>query len=319
MDKLKALNLFIAVVDTGSFAGAAKRHNTDPSTVSKAMQRLEQDLQVQLLLRSTRRLSLTNAGEAYVMTARSLLEELHQCEDNLKSDNQTPRGRLKLNLPVSYGRLYITPLLAEFNQQYPEIELDVSYNDAYVDMIEHGIDLSVRSGTLSDSGLVAQQISPMDFLICAAPDYIQAYDQSFQEDKLDDHSWIRFRFRQSGRVMPVFFGELDEEPRLYNPSMDYVVDDGEVLAELCAQGLGLTQIPFFIARKWLDSGEIAPVYPCFTDQRMGVYLIYPKRDYLPQRTRCFIDFIKQKTLDRNETAMSTWARSVAIAGMRPQA
>ncbi len=314
MDKLKALKLFITAVDTGSFAGAAKHYSTDPSTVSKAVQRLEDQLEIQLLIRSTRSLKLTEFGEVYIKTARTLVDQLHYCEESLKSDNDLPKGRLKINMPVSYGRLYIRPLMAEFCKLFPEIELELSYDDAYIDMIEQGIDVSIRSGALQDSGFIAQQLSPLDFLICASPEYIKD-SHSFAEQSLSEHSWIRFRFRQSGRIMPIMFGSnqqrgsSDIEPRHYDPGQQIIVDDGEVLAELCADGLGLTQIPHFIAKNWLESGTLVPVFPYYSTPAFGAYLVYPKRDFMPRKTKCFIDFIKTKIQQKGETPLSTWART----------
>ena len=156
----------MSTIETGSFSATAKKHATDPSTVSKAIKRLEEQLGLQLLYRSTRQLSLTSAGQKYADTVGSLYQQLESCEHELKSANNSYSGALKINLPVSYGRVYMLPMLSQFKKTYPDIELEVSFNDQYVDMISNAIDISIRSGTLNDSRLVAQKLSPMPFVLC---------------------------------------------------------------------------------------------------------------------------------------------------------
>nr|WP_277922042.1 LysR family transcriptional regulator [Vibrio parahaemolyticus] len=172
MDKIRSLRFFIATLEGGSFAAAAKAHGTDPSTVSKAIHRLESDLGIQLFQRSTRQIRLTDAGRRYANTARFVLDELAACEDSLKSHNDALSGLLKINVPVSCGRLYIRPLLKEFCRRYPSITIDIHYDDAYVDIIEQGIDVSIRSGVVQDSQLIVRQLSPIDFIICGSQDYL---------------------------------------------------------------------------------------------------------------------------------------------------
>ena len=139
MDKIRSLRFFVATLEGGSFAAAARAFGTDPSTVSKAIVRLENDLGVQLLLRSTRQLTMTPAGQQYATTARRILEDLTACEEGLKNQNEEPSGTLKLSVPVSYGRLYILPMLGEVCQSYPNISIDIRFDDGYVDIIEQGV------------------------------------------------------------------------------------------------------------------------------------------------------------------------------------
>ncbi len=241
MDKIRSLRFFIATLDGGSFAAAAKVYGTDPSTVSKAIHRLESDLGIQLFQRSTRQSRLTEAGRRYANTARFVLEELAACEDSLKSHNDALSGQLKINVPVSYGRLYIRPLLKEFCRRYPNITIDIHYDDAYVDIIEQGIDVSIRSGVVHDSQLIVRQLSPIDFIICASQDYLARHGVPSGSDVFNDHSWVRFRFKQTGKLLPIRMPEPDGASE-YDPERNYIVNDGESMAELCAEGLGLTQI-----------------------------------------------------------------------------
>ncbi|MEH6473695.1 MAG: LysR substrate-binding domain-containing protein [Halopseudomonas sp.] len=311
MDKIRSLRFFIATLDGGSFAAASKAYGTDPSTVSKAIHRLESDLGIQLFQRSTRQLRLTSAGRRYANTARRVLEELTACEETLKSQNDAPSGILKLNVPVSYGRLYIRPLLKEFCRRYPNITIDIHYDDAYVDIIEQGVDVSIRSGSVQDSQLIVRQLSPIDFIVCGSRDYLDRYGAPCGPEAFNDHSWIRFRFKQTGKLLPIRMpGSAGVNE--YDPIRNFIVNDGESMAEHCAEGLGLTQIPHFIARNWLRSDRLLPLFPSLRQEGTGVYLLYAKREYLPTRVKVFIDFITEAIQTRGETPRTTWAETLQI-------
>ena len=304
LDKFRSLEFFLATIDGGSFAAAAKQFATDPSTVSKAIKRLESQLGIQLFQRSTRQINLTQAGENYAANVRNLSEQLRQTEEALKADNELPTGKLCINLPVSYGRLYIQPILIDFNRLYPGIQLEVSFDDAYVDMIGQKIDVAIRSGSLSDSRLIAQKLSPIEFVICASPSYVKN-NIDLNVSNLASHPWIRFRFKQTGKLMPIV--GLDSSIReIVDAQRDIVVDDGEALAELSAAGLGLTQVPHFIAKSWVEEGKLVTLYPPYSLEGEGVYIVYPRREYLPQRVRLFIDFVKASLTKINESPDTTW-------------
>ncbi|MCG8517782.1 MAG: LysR family transcriptional regulator [Pseudomonadales bacterium] len=315
MDKLNLIRLFLTVVDRGSFAAAAAVQGLSPSTVSKAIARLEEDLRLLLFHRTTRQLTLTVAGQNYAKTVRQLVSELDQCEKDLGRQNDSPSGRLRVNVPVSYGRRYVVPMLSGFRERYPDIELDVRFDDSYVDMIEQGIDVSIRSGTLAESGLIARQLSPVDFLICGSPAYLGA-TRTIAATDFGRHPWVRFRFQQTGRVLPVMVPG-DEESLMLDPGRQFVVDDGEALAELCAAGAGLTQVPHFIARDWLAGGQIVPVAPAYRPPGFGVWVVYPEREYLPQKIRVFIEWLEKYVREQGESAYHTWAENLG-AGTGPR-
>jgi len=284
---------------------AASVLGLSPSAVSKAITRLEDDLQIQLIFRTTRSITLTTAGNDYANHARTLLRDLDDCENRLQEENQLAHGTLRINLPVSYGRQYILPLLTDFCAEYPNINLNVSFEDSYVDMIEHSIDVTIRSGTLEDSSLVARQLSPMDFLICASPDYLEN-KRAILPNEYDKHAWIRFRFRQSGRLNPIMVKKGNRI--LYtDPGRDFIVDDGEASASLCAAGMGLAQLPHFTLRSWLDDGKLCVIAPYLRAPKFGVWMIYAKRDYLPVKIRLFTDFIETRISAGGETPRHTWA------------
>lgn len=309
MDKLNLLKLFVNVAEHGSFAATANHLGLSPSTLSKAVARLEKNLKLVLFYRTTRQLTLTESGQEYLYVARKLITDLEQCEQKLSQSNDSPQGVIKLNVPVSYGSLYITPLIGKFHELYPEITFDISYQDAYVDMVAEGIDICLRSGTLGDSGLIAKQLSIMDFLICASPKYIEKYGKPSSLEDLENHSWIRFRYRQSGKLHPIFVEDQGSELAL-DPGQQWIVDDGEALVKLCSQSVGLTQVPHFIAKNSVESGEIVPVMPLFRTKRFGIWAIYPEREYLPAKIKVFIEFLQKEINAMGETPFTTWAEDL---------
>ena len=308
MDKLNLLKIFVAVVDRGSFVNAAAALALSPSAVSKAITRLEQDLQIQLVFRSTRSIKLTSAGTDYARESRQILQSLDDCENRLLNENQEARGSLRLNLPMSYGRQYIVPLLKDFSAEYPDIKLNISFDDGYVDMIEQAIDVTIRTGSMEDSNLVARQLSPMDFLVCASPEFLKGREK-ITPDTYDQHPWIRFRFRQSGRLNQILV-KKDRRISYQDPRRDFIVDDGEAAAEMCASGMGLVQLPHFVARHWIDSGQIKVVTPYVRSSKFGVFMVYAKRQYLPAKIRLFTQFLETRIRDKGETPRSTWAENL---------
>ena len=309
MDKLRLLRFFLTVIDHGSFSAAAQQLAISPSTISKAIQRLEQSVGIQLFQRNTRHLRLTTEGEQYGLQIRSLLEQLDTCDENIKQRNDVPRGKLRISVPISYGRLYVRPLLKSFNQLYPDICIELSYDDRYVDIIEQGFDVCIRSGTVSDSRLVSRQLSPIDFLICASPAYVKHHSMPKSARDFKQHPWIRFRYQQTGRLMPIMMPGRASY-REFDPDQTYIVDDGEALVELCADGLGLTQMPHFIARNGLLDKRVVTLFPAFHPSGFGVFVLYPKRNYLPERVKAFVDFLCQQIEKLGETPRSTWARVI---------
>lgn len=309
MDKFRLMRCFLAVVDHGSYSAAARVLSASPSTVSKAITRLESNVGMQLFLRSTRQLQLTEEGKQYALQIRTLLEQLNNCELNIKQGNDLPSGKLRINVPISFGRLYIRPLLKPFFLLYPEIDIEVSYNDKYIDIIEQGFDVCIRSGTITDSRLVVRQLCPIDFLICASPSYLDAHKTPSNVQEFSQYKWIRFRYQQTGRLLPIMMPDGSDHSE-YDPDQSYIVDDGEAMAELCADGLGLTQIPHFIARNWLKNQTIVSLFPAFGPGGFGIFVLYPKQKYLPSRVRVFVDFVVEQMELLGETPLKTWARKI---------
>ena len=313
MDKMRALELFIATCDGGTFAEAARRCNTDPSTVSKAIARLESELGLTLFQRSTRQLRITPAGQNYALTIRKMLLELSDCEQSLKSVNDSPSGTLKISCAVCYAHLYLKPLLKAFTLKHPDIQFELEVSDLHVDVIENNIDIAIRTGYIKDSRLVARRLSPMDFFTCASPQYLQKYGTPQHADEFSDQQWIGFRIKQSQLLQPIFLPNNTGEYRAMERTRNHVTDDGEMMAAMCADGLGVAQLPHFLAKQGLDSGDLVSLYPHYRPPQAdsGVFVIYPKRDFLPIKVRTFIDFMVAWLETEGEGANHTWADKIS--------
>jgi len=315
MDKLRTLEFFVAVNEKGSFVEVAKSFGTSPSTISKAIARLEEELEVQLFIRTTRALSLTSAGQEYLITVSKLLAELEQSETGLKDSNDTVSGDLRINVPTSYGRLYIRPLISGFCAKYSDINVELIYDDAYIDIIEKGIDITFRTGSLSDNRLVARKLSPLDFLICAPTGLFSQSEmfnkQTISTKVLSNQRWVNFRFKQTGKLMPVMLKENGVYKEFYFKNQ-CIVDDGEALAELCADGVGLAQMPHFIARNCVLDKRVEVLFPAYTPAKFGVYALYTKMNKTPAKVKAFIDYVEIWLHSIGESSQTTWARKLGI-------
>ena len=313
MDKMRTLEIFLATCDGGSFATAARACNTDPSTVSKAISRLEAELSLTLFQRSTRQLRITSAGKRYADTVGKMIQELSSCEDELKHLNDSPSGTLRINSAACYGHLYLRPLLSEFCQRYPAIKLELQINDLHVDIIENDIDVALRTGYVKDSRLVARKLSPMDFLTCVSPDYLASHGTPRCAKDFERHKWIGFRIKETQQLQPIFLPNDEGDYLPYELERTHITDDGEAMAYMCADGLGFAQLPHFLAKQGLESGDFVSLYPYFRPPQLdnGVFAIYPKRDYLPAKVRVFIDFMTTYLESEGERTNYTWAENWA--------
>ena len=306
MDKLHALEMFIVVSKQGSFASAAQSLGMNPSTISKGIERLEKEVGIRLFQRTTRSIHLTPAGKKYHDIAEKVLAELKECESELSGDVMQPRGLLKVNAPASYGRLYIRPMIKSFCEKYPEIDLELTFEDSFIDSIHKGYDLSIRTGKLQDNRFIVQQLSAMTIVTVASPAIANALRQPLTEEDYHKYSWIRYRFKQSGKLLPVYHYD-DGQLNPHNPNQKIITDDGEAIVDMCCEGLGLTQLPHFMLRHALIKQLLVPVMPTFIMPDAGIFITYPKREFQPTRMKVFIEHMKLWILKLGEDQKGTWA------------
>lgn len=272
MESLSSLSALVATVETGSFAAAGRRLGLSASAIGKTVARMEERLGIRLLTRTTRRISMTFEGEQLYARATRLLDDLRDMEGMLTAQSSTPRGRVRISIPATLGRMVILPRLDGFLQLCPEIELDIGLDDRKVDLIEGGYDLAIRTGHLDDSTLLARSLGPHRFVACASPAYLDRHGAPERLDDLTDHSCIRFRYPSTGLLEKWAFDgrELDREL-----STDLTLNDGEAVVVAAIAGLGIAQLPDYAARQALARGQLAKVLPTYQCTRGELWLVRP--------------------------------------------
>ncbi|MHC6803030.1 LysR family transcriptional regulator, partial [Vibrio antiquarius] len=305
MDKLSLIKLFVSVVDLGNFTAVANQLGQSPSTVSKAIARLEQDLGVRLVHRTTRQLQLTEAGFNYLETAREVINLLKSSEEQLHQSIASPFGTLRVSLPLSFGQNYITPLIPEFCERYPEVKLDLSFSDEYTSILESGMDVAIRSGRLNDSNLIARRLCPIDMGMFASPEYIKKFGRPQSVEALNQHKWIMYRYKQSGRLLTLTM-PLDGQLVEFSPTHQVTVDNGYAMASLASLGAGIALMPQYLARDLVQQGKLMLVSEPQRTDGQGVYIYYPSRKFVPAKVKVFIDYIIRKLDEQGEAINSSW-------------
>ena len=242
MRSLQPLLAFSETAKRGSFAAAARELGTVPSTLAKAVSRLEASLDLRLFHRTTRQVSLTPDGERLFQRCQRVLAELEELQSDASGVRAAPSGTLRVDMPIVFGRNVMLPLLARLVQAHPGLELDVRLSDAYVDLVEDGIDVAVRTGTLSDSTLVARRFASQDLVLCAAPAYLARRGTPRRVEDLAAHDPILFRMPSSGRDRPWQLGANGETVTLH-PVARLRFNDGEAMVQAALLGLGIAQVP----------------------------------------------------------------------------
>jgi len=304
MDKLNAIHILMTSVESGSFTKAAEKLGTSPSTISKAITRLEQELGVSLLKRTTRKLLPTDQCLEYLQTAKPLIHQLNEVETRLNRSTVMPEGKLKVSLPIAYGRQMILPLLPKFLTNYPNIDLDLTWSDHYSDIVGENIDIAIRSGSINDGQLVARKLSPLDFVTCASNDFFKTNPTFKNIEDLKHEKWLVFRFNNTGKLMPILSGENGEEK--FTPKNRIIGNDGEALAEMAAQGIGIIQLPHFVVYQWVKQKKLKLIGPVIRSNEFSIYIYYLNKQFLPSKVRVFIDFISQELAKQHETTTTTW-------------
>ena len=290
MDRLTSMAVFIRAVDLGSFAAAADALEMSGPMVGKHVRFLEERLGARLLNRTTRRQSLTDAGQAYYERCRAVLSEAEAADSVVADQLSEPRGRLRVTMPALLGRHCIAPLLMKLARKHPHLELDLSFGDPIADIVEAGYDLAIRTGDLHDqSGLIARRIASQRMVVCGARSYLRTSGKPKSLDDLAAHQAIIYR--GSGRVRPWLFPQEGGPPREIMPSGRLRLDDLEAIADAAAQGMGLAWLPYWLVRERLDSGALVSL---FSNQPQFLYechALWPRSPRLTPKARAAVDIL----------------------------
>ncbi|HEY8003028.1 MAG TPA: LysR substrate-binding domain-containing protein [Phenylobacterium sp.] len=290
MDRFDEMNAFAAVADARSFTQGARRLGVSSAQVSKLVARLENRLGARLLNRTTRDVSLTDTGRAYLERARALLEDFEALEGSVR-DQSGPRGLLKISAPVSFGASQLTPALLDFAAAYPEVSLDVSSTDRMVNLVEEGFDVGVRIGQLADSSVIARKLAAVRMVTCAAPAYLHAAGTPAIPEDLVRHEAILDTNVRDPTVWTYGSPSDRIEVRVHG-RLRFGGADACVAA--ARRGLGITRTPAFAAADDLRAGRLEALLCAFEPQLIHVHAVYPHARHLAAKVRVFVDFLARR-------------------------
>lgn len=291
MPRLEPDRLFVAIIETGSLAGAARRLGLSSGQASKLLARLESDLGVRLLNRTTRALAPTEVGQAYYDRIRSILDDLDTLDAEVQDRATTPRGRLRLTAPLTFGTLRLVPALNDFARAYPLIDLDISFTDRMVNLVDEGFDAAIRAGRVADSSLIARKLCDMRTILVAAPAYLAARGTPAHPADLTGHSAIIdtnfrdpliWRFQEKGQPLAIPL----------SPRLRY--SNAEACLQAAEAGLGIAHVPDFVAGPSLAAGRTRSLLPDFAEPPGGIYALYPPGRHLAAKLRALVDFLADR-------------------------
>ena len=297
MQDLRTLAIFVKVAERLSFVRAAADLGITQSGVSNAISRLEDQIGTPLLARTTRKVSLTEHGAAYFERCRQALAELEEAELVLKNAQLKPSGNLRIDMPVSFGRLKVVPLFGAFQARYPDISLRVTFNDRYIDHIEESVDVSVRFGVLQDSSLIARRLGGAQLSVVGAPRYFAKFGQPKKPEDLAGHNCLAFTFRDTRLAREWRFAQAGGETVLpVQGTMS--LSDGASVCDAARAGYGLAQLQDFFIDALIARGQLAAVLEKFKPQPQPIWLVYPQARHLSPKVRAFVDFMVEKFKSR---------------------
>jgi len=288
MECFSAIPVFVAVVECGSFSQAGEKLGVTKSAVSKRISQLEAKLGVQLLLRTTRRLSLTEAGERYFDHARNALMIANEGEDAITQLQGKPQGTIRVNAPMAFGRLHLAPIMPKFLLDNPQINVDMMMDDRVIDLVSGSFDVAIRIGKLLDSSLIARRLAPCHSVLCASPEYIRIHGKPDSPHALAEHNCLTYSYFQAGTEW-----RLTGPDGLVSvvPKGNYRVNNSEALLEGVLAGLGVANMPTFIVGPALASGALISLLPEYALPQHAIYAMLPERKHLPAKIRVFLEYL----------------------------
>jgi DNA-binding transcriptional LysR family regulator len=280
---------FVAVVDAGSFVGAADAIGMSKAAVSRHVAELEQRLGARLLHRTTRRLSLTDDGQLFYARAKDMLAAVDEAESEISSRSGEPSGRLRINAPLSFGVLHLAPLWPRFAQLYPKVSLDIELSDRVVDLVEEGYDLAIRITNLPNSQLVSRQLATTRMIACASPQYLAQHGTPAHPDELAQHEVISYSYFAARDEWT--FTAPQETPVVVHTHARIHANNGDTCRAAALEHQGIILQPDFIVSDDLRRGDLVELLPTWRTMTLGIHAVYPSRKHLPIKTRRLVDFL----------------------------
>ena len=291
MDRIIAMNMFVRVVETGSFSAVARELETTQPTVSKNIAELENWLGAKLLSRSTRKLHLTEAGSDYYERCLTILQDIEEAEQNVGQLQTQVKGTVKVSAPVAFGRLCIIPLLHDFFEMYPDIRVELTLNDFNIDLVEEGVDLALRMGNLSDSALIAKKLTASPMITVATPAYLQKYGTPSHPRDLKKHDSIIYTGLEKMYEMEY---QEDGRPFTVHITGKLLTNNTEALREGLLRGYGVKMVPKWLVSDALDNGQLVSVLNEFSPSAHDISAVFLSGRHLPTKARRLIDFLAER-------------------------
>jgi DNA-binding transcriptional LysR family regulator len=296
MDRLDAMSVLVAVVETGSFSAAGRKLNAPLPTISRKVSELEAHLKMQLLVRTTRKLILTDAGAAYVAASKRILEQVAEAERAASGEYMAPRGDLVVTAPIVFGRLQVLPAVTEFLKNYPEIDVRLLLADRNVHLIDDHIDVAVRIGALADSSMVATRVGAVRRVVCASPSYLVAVGTPKAPEDLSALACISFDALTSSTSWNFTAGKArTEHPVPVHSRLS--VNTAESAIDAAVAGIGVTRVLSYQAANAVMDGKLKIVLADYEPDPLPVNLVYLEQNLLPRKTRAFLDFVAPRIRD----------------------
>lgn len=291
MDSLSGMSVFARVADRQSFTAAAEDLKISKSAVSKQIARLEDRLGVQLIHRTTRRLHLTEVGQAYFERAKRIVEDAEAAEQTISNLHGELHGTLRINAPQSYGVRRLSPLLPEFMDRHPNLNIDISFNDRRIDMIEEGFDVGIRITRMPDSSLMARKLGTTGSAVVASPDYWQKYGKPEHPNDLINHRCLLYDYSSTPREWP-FLGP--DGPFSVPIKGRFRSNNGDALLKATIGGIGINYIPTFLTDRLLESGKLESALDSYVMPSIDIHAVWPQNRHLSAKVRAFIDYLVEK-------------------------
>lgn len=291
MRSLDEIEAFAAVVEHGGFTRAAEELKVGKSAISKQVAKLEDRLGAQLLIRTTRKISATEVGQAFYERCRRIITDLEDAERAVVDLHAEPRGLLRINAHVTFSTMYLAQEVASFTAEHQELAIELDLSDRVVDVVEEGYDLVIRIMRLPDSTLIARKLAPFDRVICASPDYWAVHGKPSHPGQLIHYNCLKYSYL-STRDEWVF--DRKDEKLSVRVSGNFTANNGEALRDAAVAGQGVLNSPLFIVAKELQEGRLEAVLSEYDETDSGIYAVYPHNRHLSAKVRLFVDFLVER-------------------------
>jgi DNA-binding transcriptional LysR family regulator len=306
MDRLEAMEYFAAAVEAGSFSAAGRQLNVPLPTISRKVADLEAHLKAQLLVRSTRKLTLTEAGVNYLAACRSILDQVREAESQAAGEYSVPRGTLTITAPIVFGRLHVVPVVNAFLAEFPQINIYLTLSDHTLDLVDEHIDLAIRTGMLPDNAFVATKVGEIRRVVCGSPAYFSAHGTPKTLDDLAKHMCITYTALASG--MTWVFDPRDGKPsRGVRPMCRLKINTAEAAIDAAIAGIGVTNVLSYQVARPVSEGKLSLILRDFEPEPAPVHIVHGRQALLPLKLRLFVDFAAsrlRKSLDDDLAKLS---------------